>query len=197
MFDRVRAWRRRRARKALDLPEIATPSGPEAALRTGGLVAGAAMANDALSDRERGQQAVMFAEREYEEVCKERDELRELMKDCEGKLNVTAIDREKARRQLAELEPAVRTLVGHLSDAWWVEAAAALQTLAGSFGIEQAPQAVGWDEAWAELRPASRAHLKLEAAVLMCLEAEVYPDTIERFVREALQDARHEEATRG
>jgi hypothetical protein len=37
-----------------------------------------------------------------------------------------------------------------------------------------------------ELRPASVAHLKLVAAVLECLEKGVYPETIRRFVEEAL-----------
>lgn len=44
-------------------------------------------------------------------------------------------------------------------------------------------------EFWAMLRPASRAHVKLEAAVLVALEAEIKPETIRRFVDEALTGA--------
>lgn len=38
----------------------------------------------------------------------------------------------------------------------------------------------------ANMRPASAAHLALTAAVLQCIEAEIEPDTIRRFVNEEL-----------
>ena len=39
------------------------------------------------------------------------------------------------------------------------------------------------------LRPASRAHIALEAAVLAALEAEIWPETILEIVGEALEES--------
>jgi hypothetical protein len=42
------------------------------------------------------------------------------------------------------------------------------------------------DQFWGKLRPASAAHVKLEAAVLLCLESGVTPESVRRFVEVAL-----------
>ena len=45
------------------------------------------------------------------------------------------------------------------------------------------------EEPFKGLRPASKAHLGLVKAVLICLEQGVWPETIRRFVDEALEEA--------
>jgi hypothetical protein len=61
-------------------------------------------------------------------------------------------------------------------------------TCGRSFDCQPTPELLGEDS---PLRPASKAHLELVKAVLVCLEKGIWPETIRRFVDEELVEAGH------